>query len=163
MDELLRAAHAIARYWSRSAPWLADEFESAAFFGMAEAIARHDPERSVLRSHAIWTMHARCRDVRRAWVIGRFGHLRATTVQFPIEPAEPPHDDTRWLLAQLLRTVDEARAGGRISAKARAAVLLWLELERQDLVAERLGVSESRVSQLVHEVIDAVREIGVAS
>lgn len=176
--ELVEASRRVAAYWARAMPWLADELESTTIAAAGEAVTRHDPDGMPLNRYAVHIMHQRCRDLRRQWVLSRGGvprsktlfWLRSATSYDGIDYEDnhldfpgPPYDDTRWLLANLLQAVDDAHAGGLVSAKAREAVLLWLETESQKEVAARLGVTPSRVSQLVHEVIDAVREIGVAS
>lgn len=155
----LESAESIIRYWvKRTRPMYADDFRSACGLAIAEASRKWDPERCELAHYLRYLMHKRCRDTARRLCVDRRGKLwECWRLPEWWEPEPPPYDDHPWRFRQAMAALDVVEAEGLASAKACRAVRLYIELRSMEPVAAELGVTESRVSQLMAEAARQIR------
>ena len=171
----LHDARVIAHSWTmRSLPWLREDYLSACNLAIAQALRRPEDGRD-FGGLCRCLMHRRCTDVFREYFGGTRFYLGEREYRRRARPREvawdsgsvadhdrsmeDPYvpDDTAW---QVARAVEVIRTlPGRHLAPQRSVdgVLLYLELRSMEAVAERMGVTESRVSQYLAEVGRGVR------
>lgn len=161
-DYHVRRAKSLASYLGRRTPWLADELESAAMFGLATAAARFDPGRGV----KFWTYARRAVagsviDVIRAQKNG--GHSRRTGRPWP---KQHPLDEARdYASADLpvgweAESEDEVRRLLRLGGLGSQLVAdLYLRAGLSTLAAagREHGCSESNAWHVRNRVFASVR------
>lgn len=176
----LHDARVIAKAWaSRTRPYLIEEYESACNLAIAQGCQAWVPERGDFAGFCRCLMHRRCTDVLRyhyggvrVYQNGREyrRHGRPALVAWEQEwgdrwVADPyTPDDTAWRAARAVEAVKalpvrrDRSHGPGVSQRTLDGVLLYLELGSMEAVAERMGITQSRVSQYLAEVGRAVRE-----
>lgn len=143
----------IAGRTSRHCPALADETLSDALFEALKLARGHDPERSKLSTHLRRHLPLRMID-RLRFATGRRGRRRVEAGPLDPDAAElaQGHD-------QCLDQEDAIEALLRPLAPRRRRVLwAWCHGEGVASIARRMGVVSSRVSQILKESLEELRE-----
>lgn len=162
VEENIDFAMAIARKQARRYPGMESDLEAAAFLGLCEAAIKYEESRNIcFLNHAWKRIFGACLDLVRDETPRSFRRSQRGDKQPPvIHPLNPrltsEDDPVGWEEESIDWVYGQTR---RLTGHARQAIRLYYAhgLTMQEIAA-RLGVAESRVSQLHSQSLSFLRE-----
>jgi RNA polymerase sigma factor (sigma-70 family) len=153
VEAAMKRAESVGRAVARrcKVPWLADELTSAAMVGIAEACKTWRPDGGA--SFSTWANHrmnSQAWDTVRSWIGRRHGRKPQSAILDYNADERDQRVGAVWAVDEAIDATATAQTifDAALTERDRDCVLYGARGEKQDDVAERYGVTASRISQI---------------